>query len=124
LPAIRRAKNLARDAAAVLTEADDALLEYEILIRRINRTNAATTIGADGTLTDALAHRDALRDRRTMSHNGVKAEAPPTLVIPRIRVTGISEVGVVVRLRIGHNLTAADLSGFLTGRIVHFAAPT
>ena len=31
------------------------LREYETLIRRINRTNAATAIGADSTLTDELA---------------------------------------------------------------------
>jgi hypothetical protein len=45
----------AEDAAALLTEAGEVLREYETLIRRINRTNAATAIGADGTLTDALA---------------------------------------------------------------------
>lgn len=44
--------------------------ELESLIRRINRTNAATPVGA-GTLTDALAHRDVLRLR----HNLVTAAA-------------------------------------------------
>ncbi|AGC62633.1 hypothetical protein MULP_02886 [Mycobacterium liflandii 128FXT] len=53
----------AEDAAALLAEAGETLDEYETLIRRINRTNAATAIGADGTLTDALARRDALRLR-------------------------------------------------------------
>ncbi|MGV7280257.1 DIP1984 family protein [Mycobacterium persicum] len=53
----------AEDAAALLVEAGEVLGEYEMLIRRINRTNAATVIGADGTLTDALARRDALRLR-------------------------------------------------------------
>jgi hypothetical protein len=51
----------AEDAAALLVEADEAVGEYQDLLRRINRTNAATSIGADGTLTDALARRDALR---------------------------------------------------------------
>jgi hypothetical protein len=51
----------AEDAAALLTEAGRVLNEFESLIRRINRTNAAAAIGADGTLTDALARRDALR---------------------------------------------------------------
>ena len=45
----------AEDAAALLAEADEVLDGYEILIRRINRTHAATSIGTDGTLTDALA---------------------------------------------------------------------
>jgi hypothetical protein len=34
----------AEDPAALLTEAGEALREYETLIRRINRTNAATPI--------------------------------------------------------------------------------
>ncbi len=40
--------------------------ELESLIRRINRTNSATDLGADGTLTDALARRDALRLRHAV----------------------------------------------------------
>ena len=53
----------AEDAAALLVEIDGALGDYESLIRRINRTNAASSIGSDGTLTDALGRRDALRLR-------------------------------------------------------------
>ena len=56
----------AEDATALLTEADRVLDEYEALIRRINRTNAATNIGPDGTLTDALARRDVLRLRHSV----------------------------------------------------------
>lgn len=52
----------AEDAAALLVEAGQALAELESLIRRINRTNAATRVG-DETLTDALARRDVLRLR-------------------------------------------------------------
>jgi hypothetical protein len=53
----------AEDAAALLVEIDSALGDYESLIRRINRTNAASSAGVDGTLTDALGRRDALRLR-------------------------------------------------------------
>ncbi|WP_428829739.1 DIP1984 family protein [Gordonia hirsuta] len=49
------------DAAALLTEAQSLIDEWQSLMRRINRTNAASDLGADGTLTDALARRDALR---------------------------------------------------------------
>ncbi|WP_327001280.1 DIP1984 family protein [Dactylosporangium sp. NBC_01737] len=52
----------AEDAAALLAEAGAVLDELESLIRRINRTNAATRIEG-GTLTDALARRDVLRLR-------------------------------------------------------------
>jgi hypothetical protein len=55
----------AEDAAALLSEAGETLRELESLIRRINRTNAATAIG-DGTLTDALARRDVLRLRHSV----------------------------------------------------------
>jgi len=54
------------DAAALLAEAGAALDELEMLIRRINRTNAAAQIGADGTITDALARRDVLRLRHSV----------------------------------------------------------
>ena len=56
-------ENPAEDASALLIEVGEVLDEFETLIRRINRTNAASAIGVDGTLTDALARRDALRHR-------------------------------------------------------------
>jgi hypothetical protein len=52
----------AEDAAGLLADAGEALTELESLIRRINRTNAATPTAA-GTLTDVLARRDVLRMR-------------------------------------------------------------
>lgn len=56
----------AEDAAALLVEADDTLEGLQSLIRRVNRTNAATDLGADGTMTDALARRDVLRLRHAV----------------------------------------------------------
>ncbi|MFC0005471.1 DIP1984 family protein [Micromonospora siamensis] len=53
----------AEDASALLVEAAEVLGELESLIRRINRTNAATEVAGAGTLTDALARRDVLRLR-------------------------------------------------------------
>jgi hypothetical protein len=54
------------DAAALLAEAGAVLDELEDLIRRINRTNAATQMGPEGTITDALARRDVLRARHSV----------------------------------------------------------
>lgn len=51
----------AEDAAALIIEADAALLQLRDLIRRINATNTRLDLGADGTMTDALASRDILR---------------------------------------------------------------
>ncbi|MFJ6195075.1 DIP1984 family protein [Micromonospora sp. NPDC092111] len=55
----------AEDAAALLAEVGEVLGELETLIRRINRTNAATGVDG-GTLTDALARRDVLRLRHSV----------------------------------------------------------
>jgi hypothetical protein len=56
----------AEDAHALLAEAGAVLDELEDLIRRINRTNAATRIGPQDTITDALARRDVLRTRHSV----------------------------------------------------------
>jgi hypothetical protein len=68
----------AEDASALLIEVGEVLDEFETLIRRINRTNAATGIGADGTLTDALARRDALRHRHYVVTAAADAAAGTT----------------------------------------------
>ena len=56
----------AEDAAALIEEADAALTRLQSLIRRINVTNSRLDLGADGTMTDALAARDVLRLRHTV----------------------------------------------------------
>lgn len=55
----------AEDAVELLADAGSTLDELESLIRRINRTNSATPLGA-GTMTDALARRDVLRLRHSV----------------------------------------------------------
>jgi hypothetical protein len=65
----------AEDARALLAEAGAALDELEGLIRRINRTNAATVMGPDGTITDALARRDVLRARHSIMTAAADAAA-------------------------------------------------
>jgi hypothetical protein len=64
----------AEDAAALLTDADQVLSELESLIRRINRTNAATMVEG-GTVTDALARRDILRLRHRVLTSAADAAA-------------------------------------------------
>ena len=60
----------AEDAAALLVELEEVLDRLEVLVRRINRTNTAATLG-DASITDALARRDMLRIR----HRVVSAAA-------------------------------------------------
>ncbi|MEV0947755.1 DIP1984 family protein [Rhodococcus sp. NPDC049939] len=60
----------AEDAASLLLELEGVLDRMEVLVRRINRTNAAAPLG-DASITDALARRDMLRIR----HRVVSAAA-------------------------------------------------
>jgi len=56
----------AENAGELLAEADRLLGELEDLIRRINRTNAATMLDEQMTVTDAIARRDVLRLRHAL----------------------------------------------------------
>jgi hypothetical protein len=56
----------AEDATQLLAEIGDTLSELESLIRRINRTNAATTLSDGSTMSDAIARRDVLRLRHAV----------------------------------------------------------
>lgn len=53
-------------SAELLAEAQTVVGEIEALVRRINRTNAATELEPGLTITDALARRDALAARRKL----------------------------------------------------------
>lgn len=64
----------AEDAGSLLAEAGEVLTELESLIRRINRTNAATVVEG-GTVTDALARRDVLRLRHSIVTSAADAAA-------------------------------------------------
>jgi hypothetical protein len=65
----------AEDAAALLREADEVLTRLRMLVARINRTNSAVDLGADGTMTDALATRDVLRLRHSLLLSAADAAA-------------------------------------------------
>jgi hypothetical protein len=56
----------AEDANALLVEARAVVAEIEALVRRINRTNAATELEPGLTITDAIARRDALAGERSV----------------------------------------------------------
>jgi hypothetical protein len=56
----------AEDTEELVAEADRVLAELEDLISRINRTNAATRLDEDMTVTDAIARRDVLRLRHAL----------------------------------------------------------
>ncbi|HET7488593.1 MAG TPA: DIP1984 family protein [Acidimicrobiales bacterium] len=56
----------AEDANALLAQARVLVDEAEDLVRRVNRTNAATELEPGFTITDAIARRDALAQRRRL----------------------------------------------------------
>ena len=63
------------DARALLTEVGGVLDELQGLIRRINRTNSASTMANGATVTDALARRDVLRSRHSVLSDAADAAA-------------------------------------------------
>jgi hypothetical protein len=54
------------DPQELLAELDRAIVEFSVLVKQINRTNAQTTFGEGQTLTDVLADRDALALQRSV----------------------------------------------------------
>jgi hypothetical protein len=94
----------AEDAAALLAEADAVLSELEDLVRRINRTNAATRIGPEGTITDALARRDVLRTRHSLVSSAADAAAGRGSSVRQLR----SELKMVTALPVAHLRSQAD----------------
>jgi hypothetical protein len=92
------------DAAALLAEADAVLSELEDLVRRINRTNAATRIGPEGTITDALARRDVLRTRHSLVSSAADAAAGRSSSVRQLR----SELKMVTALPVAHLRSQAD----------------
>lgn len=65
----------AEDANALLTEVGAVLDELQVLISRINRTNAGAEIEPGVTVTDALARRDVLRMRHSVISSAADAAA-------------------------------------------------
>lgn len=84
----------AEDAAALLREAETVLVELEDLIRRINQTNATTTLGT-GTVTDALAQRDVLHLRHSLLSSVADAAAGASSQRPRQLRSELREIAAL-----------------------------
>ncbi|PKI82522.1 hypothetical protein MVES1_004015 [Malassezia vespertilionis] len=56
----------AEDSQELLREAEKLLDRMQFLIRRINRTNLASQLSDEETITDAIARRDILHKRRKL----------------------------------------------------------
>jgi hypothetical protein len=62
------------DAKVLLTESLKLADEIAVLCTKINMTNSVTVLG-DGTITGALARRDALRAKQKIMNDALKATA-------------------------------------------------
>lgn len=94
----------AEDAAALIVEATHVLDELEDLIRRINRTNTATTLGDGRTMTDALAERDVLKMRHSLLSGAAGAAAGGSSALRQMR----SELREVAALPVAELRGRAD----------------
>lgn len=81
------------DPQALLQEYNRTVDTLTDFVQRINRTNATTPFGA-GTLTDALAERDALALRRAALTALIEAAAPNQFRIVRSEIKSIATVSV------------------------------
>lgn len=63
---IQEGEEPAEDPNAMLAELDGIMKELTILIKRINKTNSSIQFDETRTLTDALAERDQIWDKRLM----------------------------------------------------------
>lgn len=82
------------DPQELLTEVQRVVVEFTDLVKRINRTNAATPFTGGGTLTDALAERDGIAMQRGVLDGVIKASAAPDYRYGRSEIKYISTVDV------------------------------
>ena len=94
----------AEDAGALLGEAEKDLAQLRTLIRRINRTNSRIDLGADGTMTDALAARDVLRLQHSILADAAAAASGTNSGMRQMR----SELRQIAALPVAELRTAAD----------------
>lgn len=98
------------DANALLVDAETDLARLRDLIRRINATNARLDLGADGTMTDALATRDVLRLRHSLLADAA-ASASGSTQFPRQMRSELRQISAlpVADLRARADLVAQEL---------------
>jgi hypothetical protein len=98
----------AEDAAALVAEASEVLDELEDLIRRINRTNAASELETGRTITDGIAERDVLKLRHALLAGAADAAAGVPGPGARVRRQMRSELREVSALPVGALREQAD----------------
>jgi hypothetical protein len=98
------------DASSLIVDAESDLARLRDLIRRINATNARLDLGADGTMTDALATRDVLRLRHSLLADAA-ASASGNTQFPRQMRSELRQISAlpVAELRANADRVAQEL---------------
>ena len=92
---VQEGEQPAENPAALLGEYNDCIARFEELVAAINRTNSQTVVPGDTrTLTDLIAHRDALKikidDYRTFLNDG--SRIAPRASRSEIRILGTLDI--------------------------------
>ena len=78
----------------LLAELERALSTFNDMVKRINRTNAAVSLDAGRTLTDALADRDTLALERSAINAVIEAASQPQFRYGRSEIKVVNTVDV------------------------------
>jgi hypothetical protein len=84
----------AEDPRALIEEAERLAGALELVIRRVNKTNASTPFADGRTITDAIAERDVLSVRRKVYAEAAKAAAQRTDRFMRSEIKLVSALDV------------------------------
>ena len=91
---VQEGENPPENPQALLAEHQRIIAEFTDIVKRINRTNAATPFANLGTLTDALAERDALAMERTTLQNLIQATAAPEMRYGRAEIKYLATIDI------------------------------
>ncbi len=91
---IQEGEQPAEDPQELLAELDRLVADFGVLVKQINRTNAATSYSPGITLTDALADRDALALKRSVLAGVIQMAAVQQNRYSRSEVKYISTVNI------------------------------
>jgi hypothetical protein len=80
--------------SVLIDELERVSAELTRLVQQINLTNARTTFGTDGTLSDALAVRDRLKESQAIFNDLAQAATPAQARNTRSEVKFVSSVNV------------------------------
>ncbi len=92
---VQEGDQAAEDPKELVTELERVADQLAELVRRINKTNSATPLAGDRTISDALADRDVLASRRAVYTDLAQAAAITQPVFTRSEVKYVRTIEVI-----------------------------